>query len=550
MPMKAPNVQLREWRNTERLTRLEMADRINATATGIAESLACDEERVRRWETGDVRWPSTVYRLALTQLTGQTPEDLGFWRTQRDERMPAPVATADTSAPSAGNGRLLVGQDAAVDEAELRLATDQHITAALDWLDRQAGWQPGSSRRKVASHLVGLDPRKLRDEAQLRGRITRDQVAAALRTYYFSQGNAADHNTYRIRSGKDVIATSLLTKPQWLDLRLALGSGNDDFRLTDSTSPDLLMDPLRSDAAIVCLAEALITGRRMVNAPLYRMIDLDIEAKQIRSTFGIEEFIHYALSMDLLERELLDAIAEGRPTHAGTLPLRDRYLPDIETVVNPAGRLCAGGPLALFAVARPATRSRRGSADYIILVQERSGNVLNAAQKLAVIPKAFHEPLADYGEDVSVLCTLEREMEEELFGRDDVDSTFGEQLHADPMHPSRLSAPMAWLAENPSHWQMECTGYGFNLVSGNYEFASLIVVNDEEWWTKFGGHITANWESSGLRRYSTLDKDLITSLVHDPAWSNEGLFALSEGIRRLSEIGGDRVNLPTLEVEI
>jgi hypothetical protein len=37
-------------------------------------------------------------------------------------------------------------------------------------------------------------------------------------------------------------------------------------------------------------------------------------------------------------------------------------------------------------------------------------------------------------------------MEEELFGREDVDSVFGDSLQADPMHRSRLSAPMARLA--------------------------------------------------------------------------------------------------------
>lgn len=158
--------------------------------------------------------------------------------------------------------------------------------------------------------------------------------------------------------------------------------------------------------------------------------------------------------------------------------------------------------------------------------------------------------MADFGEDVSIPATIEREMEEELFGRDEVDSTFTNQRHADPMHPSRLSEPMAWLTQHPDHWRMECTGFGFNLVSGNFEFASLLVVDDEEWWTRFGGHIAANWESSGLRRYSTLDAHLIAALMRDPAWSNEGLFALCEGLRRLSRTGGDRVDLPAIEVEL
>ncbi|NBE98555.1 hypothetical protein FE391_14570 [Nonomuraea sp. KC401] len=78
MPENIPNVQLRAWRNENRLTRAEMADRINSTQIGISERLTCDEERIRRWEAGEVRWPRTPYRLALTQLTGLQPEALGF----------------------------------------------------------------------------------------------------------------------------------------------------------------------------------------------------------------------------------------------------------------------------------------------------------------------------------------------------------------------------------------------------------------------------------------------------------------------------------------
>ncbi|MEV4159809.1 hypothetical protein [Nonomuraea dietziae] len=78
MPENIPNVRLRAWRNEHQLSRAEMADRINATPIGVAERLACDEERVRRWEAGEVRWPRSPYRLALTQLTGLQPVALGF----------------------------------------------------------------------------------------------------------------------------------------------------------------------------------------------------------------------------------------------------------------------------------------------------------------------------------------------------------------------------------------------------------------------------------------------------------------------------------------
>jgi hypothetical protein len=53
-------------------------------------------------------------------------------------------------------------------------------------------------------------------------------------------------------------------------------------------------------------------------------------------------------------------------------------------------RICAGGPVALLAAARPANAIGRKQPDYALLVQERSPRVLNAVGKLAVIPKAFH----------------------------------------------------------------------------------------------------------------------------------------------------------------
>jgi hypothetical protein len=97
---------------------------------------------------------------------------------------------------------------------------------------------------------------------------------------------------------------------------------------------------------------------------------------------------------------------------------------------------------------------------------------------------------------------------------------------------------------------MECTGFGLNLVSGNFEFAGLVVVEDETWWAEYGGAIEANWESDSLRRYSTLDHDSIRHLVHDATWSNEGLFAFLLGLRWLSETGGDKVDLPRIDLEM
>jgi hypothetical protein len=282
---------------------------------------------------------------------------------------------------------------------------------------------------------------------------------------------------------------------------------------------------------------------RLTNAPIYRLLGLDARQGSIGGTVGLASFVEYALTMDLLEGELLDAIVGDVAPCPSALPLRDRYLPDLDVVLDMSSRLCAGGVLALCAIARPAD-SYRGRADYVLLVQERSGHVLNAAGQLAVIPKGFHKPLADYRCDAQVGVTLRREMEKELFGRSDVDRTVSPHIAAAPMHPSRLSEPMRWLTTVPGALRMECTGFGLNLVSGNYEFASLVVIEDEKFWDRYGGHIEANWESAGLRLYSSLDRELLAGLIDDERWSNEGLFALLLGLRRLGELGGRRVSLP------
>ncbi|MGH3228346.1 MAG: hypothetical protein ACRDOA_07155 [Streptosporangiaceae bacterium] len=85
-----PNIPLRNWRGQHYLSRAELASRINATSAGIASRLVCDEERVRRWESGEVRWPSPPYRRALKELAGLDPDQLGFVPHQQGAVIPAP----------------------------------------------------------------------------------------------------------------------------------------------------------------------------------------------------------------------------------------------------------------------------------------------------------------------------------------------------------------------------------------------------------------------------------------------------------------------------
>lgn len=412
------------------------------------------------------------------------------------------------------------------------------LAAALDWLDERAGWQAGTSRSKVRARLAELDLGHLLDASARRTKVGRTALARALVEYYGERG------IYRAVYADAEILTSVVTRADWLDLACPLDGSQDRLTLADENGGRAPLGDVEASAAVSRLAESVALGVRFTNLPLYRLRSVDLGPQRVSGRVGVVPFVEYALTADLLERELTDAVAVGSLDRR--TPLRDKHLPSLDSVHDLSGRVCAGGVLALCAIARPHDQVR-GSADYALLVQERSGQVLNAAGRLAVIPKGFHQPLTDVRAEAAVGATLRRELEEELFGRLDVDATAGDARPAVPMHPGRWSEPMKWLAEEPARLRMECTGFGLNLVSGNYEFASLVVIEDEEFWRRFGGHVEANWETTGLRLYSSLDGDLMSELIMQETWSNEGLFALLQGLRRLREIGGDRVSLPPVE---
>ncbi len=389
----------------------------------------------------------------------------------------------------------------------------------------------------------------LQKRASQRGRIERRSIAGTLGVYYCD--GVDGYGRYSAHYGQaSEIVTSVHTHPSWLDLDCPLDPIHDRLMLAKATvNRDLPFDADAADAAVKRLAETLVTGTRLVDRPLYCLRKIAVRRGELAGEVDITTFGQYALTMDLLEGELLDSLTANISARPGSLPLRDRYLPNLASVIGVADRMCAGGTLGLCAIARPAS-SYRGPADYLLLVQERSGNVLNAAGRLTVLPRGFHQPMTDFQADARIGATLRREMEEELFGREDVDNTLTKKYAAEPMHPTRLSEPARWLMCNPDTVRMECTGFGLNLINGNCEFACLIIIDDEDFWLRYGGMLVANWESSSLRQYSSLDSQSLADLVQNPAWSNEGLFALLQGLRRLKQIGGDRVDLPTIEWEI
>jgi hypothetical protein len=336
-----------------------------------------------------------------------------------------------------------------------------------------------------------------------------------------------------------------------------LGTDQERFQLA---APDVgatvyLPEGPALEAALRRLAAAETSATVMVNNPLYRLQDVALTRRRLEATVTLTDFADYALTMDLLETELVDALAtaeRGDGDGRGGMPLRDIYLPTVASGLAFNDRLCVGGPVALLAAARPGTRRGQREPDYVLLVQERSARVLNVTGRLAVVPKAFHGPTTEAAEEAHLSASLERELEEELLGREDLEQVSERSFRrADPFHTDQLSEPMRWLVERrqTDAYRVESVGFGINMVTGNYEFPCLIVMGDEEWWERYSGQIEANWEMARVRRYSSRDAAGLQALAADPRWSNEGLFALLEGLRRLAELDTvSRVALPDIEV--
>lgn len=79
MAEPVPNTALRTARQRRNLTQAELAEAVRARAVAMGLNLGCDAKRVGRWERGEVRCPTPVYRRVLCALFGVADiTELGF----------------------------------------------------------------------------------------------------------------------------------------------------------------------------------------------------------------------------------------------------------------------------------------------------------------------------------------------------------------------------------------------------------------------------------------------------------------------------------------
>lgn len=405
----------------------------------------------------------------------------------------------------------------------------------------------------MVARIEASPPSIRHGDEHARRRTSRSEVAAATLRYYSDPADPA--RFYRAEVDGSVLQLTILTQPNWTTATV-LGTDRERARLLPTSAPPLRMERLEVEAAVRRLAEVELGETVLVNNPLFRLVAIDIGSTGLDASFDLTSFAAYALTADLLEEELAAVLATstaaGRASLADAMPLRAAYLPSTASALGLTERVCVGGVVALTAIAR---QPRAGQPDYLLLIQERSNAVLNVTGRLATIPKAFHQPIGEPGGEVAPSLTLERELEEELLGREDLEQLMGERgrRRVAPLHPGQASDPLAWLLarRTTTAFRTECTGFGINMVTGNYEFACLVVVDDEAWWNRFGHQVESNWEAHRVHCLSSLDSDGLGELALDPRWSNEGLFAFLQGLQRLAEIDtAGRVAAPAINLEM
>lgn len=128
------------------MTRAELAEAINNTSSGRSRKLFCDEERIRRWEAGEVLWPSADYRKALQEVTHRDPKDLGFIPRQDQNGQSIITAIAIPKDTLQAENELFGTMELArlLDRADVGIGTLDALEEAADLLCRAYPKTPSS----------------------------------------------------------------------------------------------------------------------------------------------------------------------------------------------------------------------------------------------------------------------------------------------------------------------------------------------------------------------------------------------------------------------
>lgn len=516
---------------TDRASDDEIGRRIDALTTrrgftheALAEQVGVDVGTVGRW----IRGEHQIRQRNLAKLASALDVEL------HELISPTPQPTS----PGSGGG------------AERDLRTIDFIA----WLADNSDSDFADLYQAVADRAEQIEARPTasrHSKSYTRAKVSRQDLTAAVADYY----DLADEDAqlYSAEVAGKRLTLSIATNPTWTDVSIDLRS---DQEAASLAPPGILPQAPLSDAvvraAVARLADAEVNDKVLVNNPMYRLVDMDVGPERLHPTFGMATFADYALRNGLMEVELIDAIAgssDGTLARAEATPVRDALLPSASAALDLPSYYCTGGPVGLVAIARPARGNK--PADYVLLVQVRGHHVMDIPGKLSTIPKGWHQPISEASSEAKLSTTLLRELEEELLGREDLEQMSDEARRtADPLHEERQPEAIRSLLQSPDALRVACTGFGINLLSGTYEVPCLVTIEDDRWWAEWGHQIAGNWETTSVATYSSMNTEGLTTLIHDPRWSSEGLYSFLQGLRHLGTgERRERIAMPNVRVE-
>ena len=525
------------------------------------------ELNVSVWSGNETKALREAMRLsvrAFAEHIGVTPRMVSTWEARGDAVKPRPVnqAALDTCVEQLGTeavkrfqALLLSRPGNHLGENSFRTNTEVemelNVAPLLSWVVEHSKILPTEAYQEVCKRVSELRSLPQTEQFSIqhnRKQISQERLTEGMVDFYGNISNEGSFFRAKI-GGASIISTIFVRSALELSLEVDLQGDNETAHYIPSSNESISpLDDFEVNLALQRIAEFEFSKTVVTNNVLYELRGLNINTPyRLNASYGSTDFLRYAVGGNLLEDELVRQLlgsGKSKATNAQILPIRAKLLPDIESLLKLSNRSCVGGVQVLCAIAR--------QDDYLVLVQRRSSRVLNSNERLALVPKAFHQPMVEPFLECSLFQTIVRELEEELLGRDDLSGTENFRL-AEPLHRNHMTQPMKWLMDRARTkiFRTLCVGFGLDTITGNYEFACLCVIDDPAWWDIFGGHVTANWESSGLFRFSTKDSDGLTLLVMDKRWSNEGLFAFLVGLRRLAAVGdARRLSIPHIELEI
>jgi hypothetical protein len=370
-------------------------------------------------------------------------------------------------------------------------------------------------------------------------------LTKGLRRYYSAENlRGGSLFPYSFSVEGNMIDCSIATRSEWVGLSIELASENEQCDLVAAPSPRAEVSIEETVRLLALLQEE---GMKLWDSQIYRLVELDLGPSQMKPRFAIDSFLHYrftdGLLLDEFVNKLLDEdlnIEQVIINSAQLLPQRHRILPNGRSFVDFPARVCTGGPLVVFAMARP-----KPDSDYVIPIQKRSKAVADGQEMLSVIPQAYHQHMIDEKKEINVSSSVYREVFEELFEGEEAEKSPRRLKHDWYMHESK---PMNWLLKHRDAYTLQLVCAGINLHVGSYEFGVLFAIHDPAFWTKYGSKTKANYEANpGLEGVSSLETSRLRDLFRSPEWASEGLFAFVECMKRLEALDPKKVIAPSFE---